>query len=179
LTISVAVVTFLYVAIATHTIILEAHMVTEKTRLVEARGGVGRFFYALTATQLALITVMSLGLWFIGAMSVRIGSPLGLFGPTASLIAFAAAIPIGWGSVLFIIKVAKLSANQIVPSISLGLAIATFFDGIGITWASWLYGTDLAQIALGAAWILWGIFAFTAAAFVEAYRRGASTREPK
>jgi hypothetical protein len=146
-------------------------MVTEKNRLVEGRG-VGRSFYALTPTQLSIIVVISIAIWFIAAMCVRIGSPLGFFGPKASLILFAASIPIGWVSVLFMIKVAKLSADQIVPSVSLGLAIATFCDGIGITWASWLYGTDLAQIALGSAWILWGIFAFITAAFVESYRQG-------
>jgi hypothetical protein len=150
-------------------------MVTEKNRLVEGNGGVGRSFYDLTSTQLAFIVVISIVIWFIGAMCVRIGSPLGFFGPIASLISFAAGIPIGWVSVLFIIMVAKLRTNQIVPSISLGLAIATCCDGIAMTWASWLYGTDLAQIALGAAWILWGVFAFTAAAFVETYRRGSRT----
>jgi hypothetical protein len=45
-------------------------------------------------------------------------------------------------------------------------------DGLAITWASALYGSDPKQISLGAAWILWGVGAFTASAFFEAYRLG-------
>lgn len=150
-------------------------MLTEKNRLVEGRRGVGKQLYALTPVQIVLLVVLGVAFWVAAATGVRIGSTFGIFGPIASLISFAAAAPICWLSVLLIIKVAQLRADQIVPGISLGLGVATCCDGIAITWASWLYGSDPAQIALGAAWILWGVFLFTAAAFAEAYRQGYRT----
>lgn len=109
--------------------------------------------------------------WFVGAMCVKFGSQFGVFGPVASIYSFGAGVIISWISVLFMISVAKLHPAQIVPGISLGLAVATFLDGIVITWGPSLYGTSYDEIALGAAWILWGAFGFLGAAFFEQWRR--------
>lgn len=109
--------------------------------------------------------------WFAAANAVRIGSSLGIFGQITSIVSFVVAIPISWLAVRLIIKVVDLKIEQIVPGISLGLAVATFCDGIAITWMSGLYGTEPAQIMLGAAWILWGIFTFTLGGYIEVYRR--------
>jgi hypothetical protein len=145
-------------------------MLPEKTRSVE-NPGVGMSFYALTPAQVASLVATAVTLWFGAALCVHIGSPLGIFGPITSLISFAVAVPISWLSVRLTIKIVRLKIHQIVPGISFGIAVATFCDGIALTWGSWLYGSDPAQTTLGAAWILWGVFTFTAAAFVEAYRR--------
>lgn len=127
--------------------------------------------YSLNKTQTALIVFLGVVFWYGAATAVRLGSPLGMFGPVNSLVSFAVGIPICWLSVLFSIKIAQLKAHQIVPGISLGLAVATFCDGVAITWLAPLYGTDRAQISLGAAWILWGVFAFILFAFIETYRQ--------
>jgi hypothetical protein len=124
-----------------------------------------------SGSQLTFLIAISVMLWFAAASAVRIGSPLGMFGPTASIASFAAGIPIAWISVVLIVKMLKLLPGQIVPAISLGLGLATCLDGLAITWLGSLYGSELAQITLGAAWILWGVFTFTAAAFFEAYRQ--------
>jgi hypothetical protein len=128
--------------------------------------------HTLNAGQIITVSIIAIALWFIAATAVRMGSPLGMFGTTASALSFAVAIPVSWVSVKIIIKVCNLSPYQIVPGISLGLGIATLCDGLAITWASALYGSDPKQISLGAAWILWGVGAFTASAFFEAYRLG-------
>ncbi|MET3728140.1 hypothetical protein ABID52_001721 [Fictibacillus halophilus] len=128
-----------------------------------------RFF---SKKQTAILFAFGIIFWFSGAMAVKFGYSMGLFGHTGSLISFALALPVSWFSVLLIVKGADLKPLQIVPGIGLGLATATFFDGIVLTWGTWVYGTNSDQISFGAAWILWGAFTFLAFAFLEAYRKG-------
>ncbi|MGM0806134.1 MAG: hypothetical protein ACQET8_15415 [Bacillota bacterium] len=128
-----------------------------------------RFF---SMKQTGILIAFGIVFWFSGAMAVKFGYAFGLFGETGSLISFILALPLSWLSVLLIIKGAGLKPTQIVPGISLGLATATFFDGIVLTWGTWVYGTNSDQVSYGAAWILWGAFTFLAFAFFEAYRKG-------
>ncbi|KEZ52891.1 hypothetical protein ACK1LH_11950 [Metabacillus indicus] len=125
-----------------------------------------------TKQQTVVLILLGMAFWFCGAMAVRFGSEIGMFGKTGSFFSFLIALPVSWISVLLIIKAAKLKAVQIIPGVSLGLLTATFLDGIVLTWGSQLYGTDDGLIGLGAAWILWGAFTFLACAFIEAWRRG-------
>lgn len=127
--------------------------------------------YLLTQKQIFLLTAVGVIFWFVGAMCVKFGSAFGFFGPTASIFSFGAGILISWLSVRFMVKLVGLSAPQIVPGVSFGLAVATFFDGIFITWGPTLYGSSYDEITLGAAWILWGACTFLTTAFVEAWRR--------
>ncbi|MEK3808465.1 hypothetical protein MHB63_18240 [Bacillus sp. FSL H8-0547] len=122
--------------------------------------------------QTAVLVVLGMAFWFCGAMAVRFGSDVGMFGKTGSVFSFLIALPVSWISVLLIMKAAKLKADQIIPGVSLGLLTATFLDGIVLTWGTQLYGTDAGLIGLDAAWILWGAFTFLAFAFIEAWRRG-------
>jgi hypothetical protein len=134
------------------------------------KGKIKRFSY-LDPWQLGYLVAISILLWFSAASAVRVGAPLGMFGPLTSLLSFSAGIPIGWISVVLIIKLLKLQREQIVPAISFGLGVATCLDGIALTWATPLYGIDPLHVSLGAAWILWGVAAFTFSAFLEAFRR--------
>ncbi len=131
---------------------------------------------ALTRGQLATVIILGLIFWFLGAMSVLFGSPAGFFGPTASVVAFALGIPICWISVLVIKKLARLETGQTLPGIAIGLAAATFCDGIALTWVRGLYGSDPAQVTYGAAWILWGAGLFLLFAYLEDYRQVRETR---
>ncbi len=122
--------------------------------------------------QATLLVVLGVAFWFVGALSVRFGSEIGMFENVENVIAFLIGLPVSWISVIIIKKVARLNAEQMVPGVSLGLLVATFLDGIVLTWGTSLYGTDPLLIGRGAAWILWGVFAFLAAAFIEARRMG-------
>ncbi|WP_079478602.1 hypothetical protein [Halobacillus salinus] len=131
--------------------------------------GAGRFPF--TKKQTGLLTMLGLGFWFLGAMTVKFGAQVGLFGPVASIFAFALGIAVAWVGVKFMISFCKLEIEQIVPGVAFGLGVATFSDGIAITWFTSLYGNQWEDVGLGAAWILWGAFTFLAAAFLEAYKR--------
>ena len=120
--------------------------------------------------QIVVVCIMGLAFWWVGALSVRFLSPLGFFGPTSSVLAFAAAYPVGWFGVWVIARLARLHPAQVVPGIALGTIVATSCDGVALTWVPWLYGSEPSAIVLGAGWILWGAAAFFAAAFFEAHR---------
>ncbi|MEI4460817.1 hypothetical protein SZL87_00125 [Exiguobacterium indicum] len=122
--------------------------------------------------QVIILVVLGVAFWFVGALSVRFGSGIGMFENVGNVIAFLIGLPVSWISVIIIKKVACLNAEQMVPGVSLGLLVATFLDGIVLTWGTSLYGTDPLLVGRGAAWILWGVFAFLASAFIEAKRMG-------
>ncbi|AOT00571.1 hypothetical protein ESP131_10000 [Exiguobacterium sp. U13-1] len=122
--------------------------------------------------QAIVLVVLGVAFWFVGALSVRFGSGIGMFENAGNVIAFLIGLAVSWISVIIIKKVARLSAEQMVPDVSLGLLVATFLDGIVLTWGTSLYGTDPLLVGHGAAWILRGVFAFLAVAFIEAKRMG-------
>lgn len=130
----------------------------------------------LAPGQMVRVIVIGLGIWFAAAMAVRFGGPAGFFGPTASVAAFAVALPVCWLSVLFAKRVAQLQAGQTLPGIALGTAAAAFCDGIGLTWGNGLYGSDPAQVSYGAAWILWGVGIFLLIAYLDDYRQTGKSR---
>lgn len=152
-------------------------MVTQ-TRTIDEGTSIGsKRTHGLAIGQLAAVIVLGVVLWFAAAMTVRFGGPAGFFGPTASVIAFAIAIPVCWLSVLVIKKIVRLEAGQTLPGIAIGTAVATFCDGIGLTWGRDLfYGSDPTMTTFGAAWILWGAGLFLLFAYLDDQRQTGATR---
>lgn len=138
---------------------------------IEDVPAVGKRFNALSVRQLAALIALGVEFWFAAAMTVRFGSTSGFFGPSASLIAFAVAVPVSWLSMLLCKKIAHLKAGQTLPGIAIGLVAATLCDEIALTWGRGLYGSDSAQVVFGAAWILWGVGLFLLFACFEDHRQ--------
>jgi hypothetical protein len=86
---------------------------------------------------------------------------------------FAVTVPAAWGSVWLAGRVANLRPAQLVPGTAFACAVAMLCDGVALTWAPGVYGGASARLALGAAWLLFGVGAILIAAFVTAGRRGA------
>lgn len=146
-------------------------MITQSKTVQTVAPSAERRADTLTPRQGAVAIGIGVGLWFVAALTVQFGAPIGLFGPTASAIVFALTIPIGWVTVVATKKVAALNSRQILPAIAAGTVAAACCDGIALTWARGLYGTDPAQIVLGAAWILWGVGCILLFALVDTYRQ--------
>ncbi len=126
---------------------------------------------ALAPGQVGMVIGLGVVFWFAAAMIVRVGAPLGIFGSTASVLTFALTIPGCWLAVLVSKQVARLAAGQTVPGIVLGTVIATFCDGLALTWARGLfYGSDLRLTTLGAGWIFWGVGLFLLFAYLNDHR---------
>lgn len=149
-------------------------MIAEKKLQDENARDAGNQLHGLSTGQCYLLLAIGVLFWFGGAMAVRFLTPLGFFGPTASVLAFVVAAPVSWLGVVIACKAARLRHDQVLPGIAVGAASATFCDGIALTWFRWLYGADPEQVLYGAAWILWGIFTFFAAAIFEANRQRAA-----
>lgn len=109
----------------------------------------------LTAFQVKSMIAIGIVGWFLAAMVVRIGGPIGLFNGLFRVGLYVGLIVL-WYPIYQLIKAKlKLSKNQVVPAISIGTSAAALCDGIAMPWASFIYG-DSAQTAFyGAAWILW------------------------
>jgi hypothetical protein len=138
--------------------------ISKKAQTANARPGM------LTFGQLVGVSLIGILFWFAAAMTVRFAGPVGLFGPIASIVTFAVSIPICWLSVWLIKKLVQLGVGQTLPGVALGLVVATWLDGIGLTWGNGLYGTDPTVTTLGAAWILWGVGLFLIFAYREDLR---------
>ena len=124
----------------------------------------------LSLSQCLRTTVIGIVFWYLAALAVRYGTALGWFSGTAILVTFALGGPIGWITVQFVKWAAALQPAQIVPGIALGTAAATLCDGIALIWTPALYGPSPEKILPGAAWILWGVGALLASAYMEVYR---------
>ena len=147
-------------------------MVTQKRTIGDGTRAVGTRSNTLTAAQMVTLIVLGVVFWFSAAMIVRFGAPMGFFGPTASIIAFALTIPGCWLSVLVVKRIARLEAGQMVAGIVIGTVTATLCDGIALTWARGLfYGSDPTLVNFGAAWILWGAGLFLLFAYLDDQRQ--------
>ncbi|RWZ54659.1 hypothetical protein EQV77_13490 [Halobacillus fulvus] len=82
--------------------------------------------FPFSKKQTGLLTMMGIGFWFLGALSVRFGSQVGLFGPVSSILAFGLGLAVAWFGVKLIVAVCRLAVDQIVPGVAFGLAVATF-----------------------------------------------------
>jgi len=108
----------------------------------------------LSLGQALKVTALGLLVWFVGALAVRIGRPLGLFEAYLPLV-YAATVPIMFVTVWAIRRLAGLSDAQYPAGIALGTAAAIACDGLIIAFSPALYGGPGPDLAVGAAWILW------------------------
>lgn len=110
----------------------------------------------LSKQQLIMLTVLGIVFWFLFVLVIRYTLPLGIYGGVAGGVTFLVTIPAGYGLVVAIEKLARLTTAQLVPGFTLATACAALCDGTALTWMPTLYAEDSAQQVLGAAAILWG-----------------------
>jgi hypothetical protein len=126
---------------------------------------------SLSSTQTARSIALGIFFWFVAALCVRYFSSAESAGGPRSLLTFALSIPGGWLVMWITRRVAALQPAQMVPGLAMGVAAASFCDGIAMTWTRALYGSAPEQILPGAAWILWGVGCILTWAFVGSHQR--------
>jgi hypothetical protein len=127
----------------------------------------------LSRAQFGRLALFAVGFWYVAAVFIRFGLPAGLYGGGPGALLFAATVPLAWGSVWLAARVAGLRPAQVVPGTAFACAVAMLCDGVALTWAPGVYGGASAGLALGAAWLLFGVGAILVAALLTASRRGA------
>ncbi len=102
------------------------------------------------------------------------GIPLGLFRGVASLLLFALTVPLAWGTIWLVQRIAGLKAAQLPAGIAVASAAALLADGVALSWVPSFYGSDAATLLPAAAWLLWGAgLCLTAASIQGRVRRHA------
>ncbi len=127
----------------------------------------------LSRSQAARLAVLAVVIWYLAALFIRFGLPARLYGGGPGVLLFAATLPVAWGSTRLAERVAGLRPAQVVPGTAFACAVAMLCDGVALTWAPGVYGGASARLALGAAWLLFGVGAILVAAILVASRRGA------
>jgi hypothetical protein len=108
--------------------------------------------------------------WALAALFIRVANGAGLFHGAPEGVLFALCIPIAWATARALRCRGGLPSDQLVPCMAIGLIAALFLDGVALTLAPWLYGAAESALLPAAAWLLFGVGAFLAAAFREARR---------
>ena len=106
------------------------------------------------AVSLACLGIL---LWFSGALFIRYGIPVGLFGGRAGIVLFALSVPLAPALIWMGKRVGALRQDQLVPGVAFMSAVAMLCGGIALTWFSVLYGDNPASHYLGAAWLLFDV----------------------
>ena len=110
----------------------------------------------LRPRQAAIASAWGVLLWFAAAMAIHF-APEVMFGRgMATVIAFAASLPLGWMAVRATRRIAALTPAQVLPGVTIACASAMLCDGIGFTWTS-VYGAAHPDLVPAAAWLLWGV----------------------
>lgn len=117
-----------------------------------------------------LILVGAIG-WALAASFIRFAHGAGLFTGAAEPVLFGLCFPLAWGTAVLLRTSGRLRRDHVVPAMSIGLIPALFLDGIALTTAPWIYGATPDALLPAAAWLLFGVGAFLAAAFLEERRR--------
>jgi hypothetical protein len=122
----------------------------------------GRSFMVI---RLAVIGAVG---WAMAALFIRWANRAGLFQGAPELGLFALCLPIAWATARLLRRSGRVPTGQIVPAMAIALIAALFLDGIALTMAPWIYGAPQSALLPAAAWLLFGVGAFLAAAFLEA-----------
>lgn len=125
---------------------------------------------ALDRAALTRLVVVGAVGWALAALFIRLANGAGWFEGMAKVGMFALCFPIAWVTALLLRAAGRLRREQIVPAMSIGLMTALFLDGIALTTAPWIYGATPDALLPSAAWLLFGVGAFLAAAFLEEWR---------
>lgn len=127
--------------------------------------------HLLTTNQLGVLVLLGVLFWFGAALLVRFGTAAGWTGGLVGVVTFLCTIPGSWPALWLVKKVAALQPSQVVPGLGVGTAVAACCDGVALTWAPALYGSESGQVVLAAAWILWGAGVLLALAYLDSQRR--------
>ncbi len=96
-------------------------------------------------------------LWFTGALFIRYGIPVGLFGSWAGIVLFVLSVPLAPVLVSMAKRLGALHRDQLVPGVAFMSAVAMLCGGVALTWFPVLYGDNPASHYLGAAWLLYDV----------------------
>jgi hypothetical protein len=127
---------------------------------------------SLTIKQITILLFFGVFYWFLAALAIRYGSPLGWFDGLVMMVHYIVVFPAAWIVVRVSAQIAGLAKGQMLKAAVIMLTIATFFDGVHLVWFRSLYGENPVLILNGAGLILWGVGAVLTVGIVQDARVG-------
>ncbi len=125
----------------------------------------------MSASRVGLFAVIGAVAWFLAALFVRVFGDGLLTGDGIHMITYAACAPVTLGLTWGIARATGTEPSAMLAPMVIMVIIATFLDGIAITWFPDLYGGSGRTLANGAAFILWGVGWFLLVSLVMGWRR--------
>jgi hypothetical protein len=107
------------------------------------------------AARITMLAALGLGMWALATLYIHF-LPTAFTSPIHSAMSFITAVPIGWLSVRFVRRCARLARSQLVAGTAWVAAVAMTIDGLALRFFPWVYSTDLAVFRPASAWLLWG-----------------------
>jgi hypothetical protein len=96
--------------------------------------------------------------WFVAALFIRLALPHGwLSGGPATIAVFLLTLPVAAVSVEGAHRLTFGRAGGLIRTACVISSVGLLLDGIAFVWASGLYTSDRASLALGGAWLLWTV----------------------
>lgn len=124
----------------------------------------------LSSKQAYISMVTGIVLWYCAAWLIWLLEPSEALRGNGAFVTYVAAIPTGPLTVWLLRWLGRLRSDQLVSSACVGLAAATYCDGVALLWFPELYGNDPSHVLAGAALILWGAAQLLASAYWQAQK---------
>lgn len=124
----------------------------------------------LSQKQAYISMITGVVLWYCAARLIWFIEPLGALRGAGAFVTYLVAIPTGPLTVSLLRRVARLRSDQLVSSACVGLAAATYCDGVALLWFPQLYGNNPSGVLAGASLILWGAAQLLACAYWQALK---------
>jgi hypothetical protein len=122
----------------------------------------------LTPKKILALVAFTVPIWFLAAMFIRFRGPHGVFTGAQSMVLYLLTIPLTMLLNRRTRLIVHLPRHQLPNVIAVTSATAILLDGLAMNRFPFLYGSDPAVIAGGAAWLLWAIGVALALALVSA-----------
>jgi hypothetical protein len=106
--------------------------------------------------QFAILAVMGAVYWFVAAMIVRWSAAAWVGNTGMTLLVFALIIAATAPALLVGMRVANVGRDRASLAATVMTMAALLLDGVALTWAPSLYGSDPVVVLGGAASIMWG-----------------------
>lgn len=110
----------------------------------------------LSSTAIATLVAMGAVYWFAAALVVRWTAANWVSNNAATGLVFGLIIVVTLPALMLGMRLANVARDRAQLSATIMTGAALLLDGVALTWAPSLYGTDPAIVLGGAASIMWG-----------------------
>ncbi len=110
----------------------------------------------MSRTQVIILIILGVVFWFLAAMLVRYVPAIFDAGWWSAVLLVGSLLGAS-AFIKLVLWIVRLPDHRSLMAVSIATITALFLDGLAMTWAPQLYGSDLEIALRGAGWILFGV----------------------